>query len=595
MANYKDFEKFLDSVSKTYEEYDEYAYTLERSLELSFEELELLRLKQKSSYEAQLKAIVNAMPDIIFLNNEEGIFLDVFSRKDDDFYVSRSEIIGKSYREIFPLKLANFFNKNLNKTIKTNQLNVIEYELTIHNEIQYFEARLIATGHLVDDKQTVISIIRNISKERKAQLKLEYLATHDDLTKLPNRFYFQKRLKAKIKEAKKEGIGGALFFLDIDHFKTINDNLGHDVGDKILLKIIKRLKAVLSKEDFLARFGGDEFVIIVHNRSESELKELANAIMKQFLKPFKVKKYFLELTTSIGICGFNQEARSTTQLLKQVDIAMYRAKDLGRNRYVFFTDSLAEKAYREFNMEVKLKKAIERDEFYLVYQPQISLLNQQVVGVEALIRWKSDGVLVPPLTFIALAERCGYIEHISNWVINEVCRQINLWKSEGYAVKRVAINLSRHELSRRTLLTRIVRIINRYKVDPSSIEFEVTETALFRNTIIAFENIKALRQEGFLVSIDDFGTGYSSLSNLNDSLFDKLKIDRSFIVGINKKKESEHIIKATIAIAKSLNLKVLAEGVETKEQLNFLKEYHCDEVQGYYFSPPILPEQLLSF
>jgi diguanylate cyclase (GGDEF)-like protein/PAS domain S-box-containing protein len=590
----KDFEKFLDSISKTYKEYDEHSYTLERSLELSFEELEALQLEQKNSYESQLRAMVNAMPDMMFLNDESGMFLEVFMKEESELLLPKSQIVGKKYKDIFPPKLATFFKKNLKKSLQTNKLNVIEYELIIKKKIKYYEARLIATEHLVNKKQTVISIVRNISKEKRTQNKLEYMAKYDDLTKLPNRFYFQKHLKKAIKDGKRKNIEGALFFLDIDQFKIINDNLGHDIGDKILLKITKRLKSILKKEIFLARFGGDEFVIIAENKSDFELRVLANTIMLLFEKRFKVDKYLLDITTSMGICTFPYMISSTAQLIKQADMAMYTAKDLGRNQYQIFTKELADKAYATFQMEVKLKKAIENDEFYLLYQPQIRLIDNKLIAVEALIRWQSD-TLILPLKFIPLAEHCGYIEYITDWVMEEVCRQIGRWQKKGLLLDRVSINLSRQELGQQNLLSRIMHILEKYNVNSSAIEFEVTETALFKNTSVALKNISALREKGFVVAIDDFGTGYSSLSNLNEFLFDRLKIDRSFIMGINKKKESEYIIKATIAIAKSLNLKVLAEGVETLEELEFLQKYGCDEVQGYYYAKPLSADDILNF
>ncbi|CAA6818705.1 MAG: diguanylate cyclase/phosphodiesterase (GGDEF & EAL domains) with PAS/PAC sensor(s) [uncultured Sulfurovum sp.] len=594
LAKNEDFEKFLNSISKTYEEYDSHSYTLERSLELSFEELETLQLKQKNSYQTQLKAVVNAIPDMMFLNDEDGVFLDIFVSESDNLHRTKSEIIGKMYQDLFTPELATFFKKSLKKAIETAKLNIIEFELTINKKVQYYEARLVAMGHLIDNKETVVSIVRNISKEKKNQLKLEYMATHDDLTKLPNRLFFQKTLKESLKEARNKRSQGGLFFLDIDHFKMVNDNLGHDIGDKILLKITKRLKSVLNKKYFLARFGGDEFVLIVDNASDSELRKVADSVMEQFIQPFKVEKYLLDMTTSVGICTFPDMISSSSQLLKQADIAMYKAKDSGRNTYRFFTRELAEKAYDEFIIEVRLKKAIINNEFYLLYQPQMQLSDNKLIGVEALLRWKTNE-LVSPAKFIPIAERCGVIEQISDWVMGEVCKQINLWKEEGIFIDRVGINLSRLEVGKRNLLSRIKSIIVKHGISPSDIEFEVTETAVFANRRTAFSNLGSLRSQGFLIAIDDFGTGYSSLSNLKELIFDKLKIDRSFIEGIGNKKELESIVKATIAIAKSLDLKVIAEGVETLEQFEFLKEYDCDEIQGYYYSRPVLANKISTF
>jgi diguanylate cyclase (GGDEF)-like protein len=585
-----EFLKFVNLISTSYHEYDEHVYTLERSLEVSYGELQLLQERQKSSYESHINAMVSAMPDMMFLNNEEGIFLEAFKEK-GSLCDAEVEIVGKSYEEIFPQKIAKFFKDNFKKALSKKRLHVAEF--MVDETKESYEARFLSEESLIDGKKTVLSIVRNITKDKKNQEKLEYLAKHDSLTKLPNRFYFQKRLQELLKQPTTQEQGG-LFFLDIDHFKTINDNLGHEVGDKILVRITKRLKNALSKDAFLARFGGDEFVLIVNNATEEALASIASDILKQFVRPFKIDKYLLELTTSIGICTFPDRGSTPTQLIKQADIAMYHAKESGRNQFSFFTKELAEQAYQEFLLEVNLKKAIDNNEFYLVYQPQISLQEKKIIGLEALIRWEYEG-LVPPSKFIPLAEQCGFIEHISDWVVEEVCKQILVWKNEGVLFPPVAINLSRKEIGKANLLSRINKITHKYHVESSLLEFEVTETALMENKEIAFKNMMALRTDGYLVAIDDFGIGYSSLSNLKEFFFDKLKIDRSFVSGIGYVKESELIIQAIIAMAHSLKLKVIAEGVETKEHFDFLTENSCDQVQGYYCSYPLRGEEVNAF
>ncbi|CAA6822252.1 MAG: diguanylate cyclase/phosphodiesterase (GGDEF & EAL domains) with PAS/PAC sensor(s) [uncultured Sulfurovum sp.] len=589
----QNFEELLTFVSKTYEEYDDNVYILERALKLSCEELELLQLAQKKSYDSHTNAMVMAMPDMMFLNNEEGLFLEAFMKKKESLFLGKLEIIGNYYKDFFPKDLELFFHKNLKKSIQSKKLNVVEFRVEKGN--QYYEARFMYADYQIEEKETVITIIRNISTQKKTEEKLKFIGLHDSLTKLPNRLYFQKKLKECLQKVKKDKMNGGLFFLDIDKFKMINDNLGHDTGDKVLLKITKRLQLIAGEKGFLARLGGDEFVLLVPNVSHFELEELANSIMEGFSRrPFKVEEHFLDITTSIGICTFS-ETTSANQLLKQADIAMYEAKDSGRNSYKFFTNELAEKAYEAFMIEVKLKKAIENNEFHLLYQPQIQLLNNKIVGVEALLRWKNENVLISPLKFIPIAESCGFIEKISDWIIEEVCQQLMFWKQEEIEVGSVAINLSGRELGKINLLPRISKIIEKYTITSSSIHFEVTETAMFANREIVFKNIQALRTKGFLIALDDFGTGYSSLSNLKESLFDKLKIDRSFIADIGRVNESEIIIKMTIAIARSLNLKVVAEGVESLEQLHFLEKYVCHEVQGYYYSHPLLSKDISHF
>jgi len=586
-------EKLLEVISQTYTELDEHIYTLERSLNISSEEMNKMYREQKKSFNSHLNAIIKAMPDIMFLNDEDGKFLEVFISDESNFYISKHELLGKCYQDIFPSKLASFFYKSITKAIRDKSLTIIEYELKILKKLKFYEARIMPVGLSINNKETVIVIARDITKEKKTKDRLKFIAMHDSLTKLPNRFLFQKKLKSAIRRTKRDNSLGALFFLDIDRFKEINDNLGHDIGDKLLIKCTRRLKKILCLESTLSRFGGDEFVILVENiLSRQEAIDIADRIMNTFIKPFKIGKYILDVTTSMGISIFPKDSSQITQLIKQTDMAMYQAKALGRNNYQFFTKELADKAYKKFMLEANLKSAIDNGEFSLVYQPQVRLKDNKIIGAEALLRWENyDLGVIPPNTFIPIAEICGFIEPISNWVIRKVCNQIKIWNSKNYYPIRVAINLSRREIGKIDIFDRITTIINEYDIDFKRIEFEVTESALLENVSYAFKNIEKFRSAGFMVSIDDFGTGYSSLSNLKDMLFDKLKIDRSFTKYILIDKGDEAIIKATIALAKSLNLKVIAEGVETQEQLEFLANHGCDEMQGYLYSKPLKAEQ----
>ena len=581
--------ELLNLVSQTYRELEEQIYTLECSLNSSSKEMNKMYKEREKSLNSHINAIIKAMPDIMFLNNEDGEFLEVFVSDDSYLYRSKEEIIGKLYQDIFPKKLASFFVKSIKKAIRDKSLNIIEYDLKIFNKLKYYEARIMPVGLSINDKETVVVIARDITKEKKIKDRLNFIAMHDSLTKLPNRFLFQKKLKYAIKKTKKDKTLGALFFLDIDRFKEINDNLGHDIGDKLLVNCTRRLKKILCVDSTLSRFGGDEFVILVENiLSTNEVQDIADKIMNTFIKPFKIGKYILNVTTSMGISIFPKDSGQITQLIKQTDMAMYQAKSLGRDNYQFFTTELANKEYQKFILEASLKHAIDNREFSLVYQPQVRLSDNKIIGIEALLRWENSSLgIIPPNTFIPIAEICGFIEPISNWVIREVCKQITHWDSKRYTPIRIAINLSRREIGKIDIFKRITSIIDEYNIEYNRIEFEVTESALLENVSHAFKNIEKLRSVGFMVSIDDFGTGYSSLSNLKDMLFDKLKIDRSFIKHLLTDIGDEAIVKATIALAKSLNLKVIAEGVETKEQLEFLAKYGCDEMQGYLYSRPL--------
>ena len=590
------YKSLLEVVSKTYHESDNDRYILERSLEISSQEMITLYKKQKESYDSRLKAIMDVMPDILFLNDEDGKFLEVFADNTKNLYVPKEELLGCYYKDIFNCDISIFFEKNLKKAIEQEKLNIIEYELEIDNKMKSFEARIMPTNFLVNGKKTAMVIIRDTTESKKAERRLKYFATHDNLTKLPNRFLFQKNLKFAMKKATADNTIVLLLFLDIDRFKEINDNLGHDMGDRLLIEVTKRLKTVLCSNSTLARFGGDEFAIIVESLFISkEILSFAEKITAQFNEPFIVKDNILDITISMGASIFPNDAKSRKQLIKQTDLAMYHAKNLGRDNFQFFTKELANRAYQNFMLETKLRDAVRNREFSLLYQPQLRLSDFKIVGLEALIRWESSELgLTSPNIFIPLAEKCGYIESITDWVIENVCQQINAWDDGGYSDFKVSINLSRKDLGKSNMSKRVSNIVKEGGVAFRRVEFEVTESALLENRLNAFKNIERLRSMGFCVSIDDFGTGYSSLSNLKDMFFDKLKIDRSFIKEIAINRGDEAIVKATLALAQSLNLRVVAEGVETEEQLGFLLMHGCDEIQGYIYSPPVEAKEIIN-
>lgn len=587
--NRDEWRTVLKILSETYIEFDESRYTLERSLDISSQEMSYKFEKQKDSYEARLKAIINAIPDLILLYDENGKYIEIFNKDEKELQKQKLGVTAREHQDLFSKAIINNFNRTIKRTLKEKNLNIINYNLSIRHQTQVFEARFMPTDFLIRKKKTVITIIRDITQAKQHQDELEYMANYDMLTSLPNRLFFNKRLKRAISRSKREKNCGALFFLDLDRFKEINDNLGHDIGDELLIRCAMRLKTVLRENDTLARFGGDEFILIAEDLgSKEEATEVAETIMSQFNTPLRVKKYILDISTSMGISMFPKRGDNPTELIRQADTAMYYAKDIGRDNYQFFNNELADQAYEYFILESKLKNAFNQNEFSLVYQPQVRLSDYKVIAVEALIRWKNPELgLVSPVKFIPIAEKSGLIEMVSNLVIKNVCQQIEIWDKEGCKPFIVAINLSRKELGKEGMANRVLKIIKEFDIPYSRFEFEVTEGALQENTTIAFRNIEQLRAYGVLVSIDDFGTGFSSLSSLKDFFFDKLKIDRSFVKDVNKDISNEAIIKATIAMAKSLNLKVIAEGVETKEQLNFLIENDCDEMQGYLYSRPV--------
>jgi diguanylate cyclase (GGDEF)-like protein/PAS domain S-box-containing protein len=536
---------------------------------------------------AKLNAMMKALPDIIFLYDEDGIHLEVIANDESNLITAKENFIGCRIDDFHSNTINDKFKKLIKDTISSNELNIIEYELSINDEEKSYEARGIPVDYELNKKKVVMIIVRDITKRKVAEENLQYIATHDSLTNLPNRTLLYDRLHRAILRAKRLDHKGALFFLDLNRFKDINDSLGHEMGDKLLIKVTKRLQSILREDDTLARLGGDEFVLIAENiKHKDDAAKIAEKILSIFKKPFNTQNYNLSVGTSIGVTLFPDNADTVTKLVKQADMAMYYSKEKSIG-YKFFESELIQKALMHFKLEHALKDAIKNDELYIEYQPQVTISKNKVIGLEALLRWENKEFgLVSPHKFIRIAEQSGLINKIGEWVIDEVCKQVQEWGEIGDKLV-MGINLSRVQLSNPILHKQIKKILSKYAFDNSCIEFEITESAVFDNPKIAQENIKKIKELGCLISIDDFGTGFSSLSNLKSFKLDKIKIDKSFVDDIEKENGNEAIVKATIALAKSLGLKVIAEGVETQNQLDFLEKENCDEIQGFLFSKPL--------
>jgi diguanylate cyclase (GGDEF)-like protein len=391
------------------------------------------------------------------------------------------------------------------------------------------------------------------------------------------------------------GSVGALFFLDLDRFKNVNDNLGHHVGDDLLKQVSERLRGVCRSSDTLARLGGDEFTLVVEGLEElSELALIAEKLLQAFLDRFSLGAYKLEISVSIGISVFPKDSSDVNELIKHADTAMYSAKESGRNTYRFYTQELTTNAFEYFAMEIALQKALERNEFFLVYQPQYNIVTNEMTGVEALLRWRHPdmGVLSPGV-FIHIAEYSGKIEAIGEWVIRQVCEQCRQWDEQGLPVFTAALNLSRKQLLLPGLSDYVGGLLDELGLSGDRLEFEITESAILDQKDIAYDNLKALQKMGVRMAIDDFGTGYSSLVNLKQFPLSRLKIDKSFIRDVSRDANDEAIIRATIALGKSFNLSIIAEGVEKEAQRDFLLKEGCHEVQGFLYSDPVMPDSIV--
>jgi len=436
---------------------------------------------------------------------------------------------------------------------------------------------------------------KEINRREAVESELNVLATTDPLTKLPNRRMIDQYVERAIISSERNNEVVAVLFLDLDNFKYVNDSLGHSAGDVLLKTIAFRISNVIRSSDVAGRFGGDEFVLLLQHLKgkRNEVAQHVQTIIESVLEAVRAEIYLGDhihhCTLSIGVTLSNKYS-SVETMYKQADAAMYRAKDTGKNTFCFYEESMQEMADTRLLIEKEIRQAIKNEVFTLNYQPQLGVRNQ-LVGVEALIRWKKeDGSFVPPDTFIPIAEEIGLIIPIGDWVLFEACRQLSKWQSNGIEVPHLAINISAKQFHQSDFVTHVESIVSSQGISPSSICLEITETATLGDQTITIERIKALRGKGFLVSIDDFGTGYSSLNYLKNLPFDQLKVDKSYIQGIEENSNDAAIVNMIISMAAHLGASVIAEGVETKEQLEYLKENGCYEYQGYYFSKPLKEE-----
>ena len=423
----------------------------------------------------------------------------------------------------------------------------------------------------------------------------EHLVHYDSLTGLPNRLLFHDRLKHALIRAKREKEKVSLLLIDLDRFKNINDTAGHPVGDELLKQVGSRLLQTIGSEDTLARLGGDEFAIIVENiEVEERVANIAKKIQQSFRKPFKLEHHEggIYLTSSIGISLYPRDADDPDILLKNADTAMYRAKSDGKNKYQFFTRQLTVLARTRFSLENQLRQALERGEFELYYQPQFDLVAQKICGAEALLRWNHPerGVLTPD-EFIALAEETGLIIPIGEWALNKACIQAKKWFNEGRLNGRISVNLSAVQLMTENVYSMIKKALDESGLPPEQLEVEMTESTLIRKNDSVERIINAFKLLGISLAIDDFGTGYSSLAYLKRFHIDRLKIDKSFINDTPDNQNDVAIIRAIVAMGQELGLSIIAEGVETQSQADFLSSFGCNEVQGYLVGRPVPCEQ----
>jgi len=439
------------------------------------------------------------------------------------------------------------------------------------------------------------SIFSDITDKKIAEEHIQHLAQFDQLTKLPNRVLFNDRLHHAITRAKRSKSNVGLMFIDLDRFKSVNDSLGHQAGDQLLQEIAQRLTSCVREQDTVARLGGDEFTVILEElRHADDAAIVADKVLESLSHKVQLGKHEATVGGSIGISIFPDDGIDAENIIKNADMAMYQAKNQGKNQYQYYTTELASQADTRFHTENRLRQALVKDEFELYYQPQINWQKGRIIGAEALIRWNDpDKGLIVPAKFITLAEEMGLIDSIGEWVLATACKQAKAWQQDDYPPIRMSVNVSGYQVMHGSIVDAVKQVLHETQLDPSYLELEVTESFVMEHPARGAAILNELRDYGISIALDDFGTGYSSLSYLKQLSINRLKIDRSFVMDIPHDKDDEAIVSTIIAMAESLSLSVIAEGVENEEQIKFLSEQGCVDMQGYYFSNPLQRDEFI--
>jgi diguanylate cyclase (GGDEF)-like protein len=568
--------------------------------------------------EQKNRALLQALPDTIFIVGRDGILLEHITGDDKG---TGNSLVGRQLEQVLPAGVARAARQVLSGATPNatpsgapnatpsgapnatphaipSELTTYEFLVGRGKDQRSFEARL-----RPQPDGTLLIITRDTTERQKAKARIEYLAYYDILTGLANRQQFVRQAGGAIQAAKQSGRMMALLYLDLDRFKRINDNLGHSVGDALLKNVARRLEQSTGKSDVtttvgdsarhglarVARLGGDEFVVLLTGLTdEAQTAAVANRIRQSLAEPLDCGGHRLVVTPSIGIALYPQDGTDIEDLLVKADMAMYQAKDQGRNGIAFYGHSMAVRSLGRLELENDLRSAFQSGDFQIFYQPKVDLASGAIIGVEALLRWHhaTRGWIAPDV-FIPVAEETGLIAELGDWVIREACKQLNNWVNEGLGYLTIAVNVSVQQFARADFVESVLRTLWQYGVKPEQLELEITETLLMRNVDDTTACMKRFRAAGVMLSIDDFGTGYSSLGYLRQFPVDALKIDRSFVKDLHTSDDDAAICAAIIAMARELKLKVIAEGVANAEQLEFLRQHGCDQVQGYLISEPI--------
>ncbi|MEC0268370.1 putative bifunctional diguanylate cyclase/phosphodiesterase [Paenibacillus anseongense] len=544
------------------------------------------------SYQHVLDSLFEHNPNAIGIFDQEGTFIRINAAAETILGYSASELLEKRFSHFVTQEQ---YELTINQLQLATDGEPLTFETSVSHKSGYrvdLHATAVPVQLSINDKGFIL-ICQDITERKRSDEQVRYMAYYDDMTGLPNRRMFRDHLNERLSLTRIAGQQVAVFYLDIDRFKLVNDSFGYDYGNMMLLQLAERFTRCITENDYLARTEGDEFAFFYTNVADSnDVIAVIAEINRVLEKPFVLEQYELHVTASIGVAISTPDEEDADTLMKYADIALARAKEKGRNDFQIFNADMKSVSINRLKLENELRRAIALEEFVLFYQPQVDIETGRIVGVEALIRWNHpEKGLISPNYFISFAEESGLIVPIGEWVLRAACKQNKAWQNQGFSPMPISVNLSMRQFFQHNLKGKISHVLEQTGLDPQYLELEITES-MTMDVDHAIQSLLELKELGVHVSIDDFGTGYSSLYYLKKFPIDKLKIDRSFVRDIMVDPNDAAIVTTIIAMTRHLNLKVIAEGVETEEQLHFLHQNRCNEVQGYWFSPPVNAAQL---
>ena len=545
------------------------------------------------------RAMIDTVPDYLFVKDRQSRFVLANRAVAGDVADGPESVIGKDDFQLHPRERAEKFFADEQLVMRTGEplLDIEEYIIERSGVRKHLSTSKVALRDASGEIIGLVGIARDVTRRKEAEDEVHFLAHHDALTRLPNRSLLTDRLSQAILQAERSGRRVTVAFIDLDNFKLVNDGLGHGAGDELLKTVAQRMVKCVRATDTVVRLGGDEFVIVLvdHDDGPATVTTILEKVRSTIAEPITIEGQAVRVTCSVGLATFPDDGGDAETLLKNADAAMYQAKAAGRDNFQFFTEAMNTEVHERLLLQVELRDALARQEFVVEYQPQMDLRSGQVFAVEALVRWNhpTRGVL-PPDRFIGLAEECGLIVQLGDWVLQTACRQNKAWQDAGLPPIRVSVNVSARQFKEKSWIDRVRKALLASGLDAKYLELELTESLIMQDVQKAVALMRELQAIGVQFAIDDFGTGYSSLSALKSFPVARLKIDQSFVRNLPYDADDRGIATAVISLGQKLNMKVIAEGVENDAQLEFLTRHNCDEIQGFQFSRPVESTAIVS-